>query len=121
MKDRLLAINPSFPVHELDMKIELSLAASDMENTRQMVLMAGVSAFTENEIRKKVGYDPLTDEDRDSIIVNTRTEKAEKPEKEDIPSAPADNYPETEGTKGTHTRDDSQNALRKDELSQPTR
>lgn len=121
VKDRLLAINPAFPVHELDMKIELSLAASDMENTRQMVLMAGVSAFTENEIRKKVGYDPLTDEDRDSIVVNTRTEKAAKPEKEDIPSAPADNYPETENTKGTHTRDASQNALRKDELSQPTR
>lgn len=118
MRDRLLAIDSSFPVHELDFKIELSLAASDMENMRQMVLMAGVPIFTETELRKKVGYDGLTDDDRDSIVTSNKLNKASKPEEEDT-LIPSDNYPETENSKGQHTRDASQNALRKDELSQP--
>lgn len=118
MKERLLAIDSSFPVHELDMKIELTMAASQMENVRQMVLMAGVPLFTESELRAKVGYEPLSDDERDNVVTNPRMNQGAQPRAENITDTGDPSYPDTENSSAQHTRDSSQNALRKDEKSQ---
>lgn len=115
MRKRLLEIDSSFPVAELDMKLELTMAASQMENVRQMTLMASVPIFTENELREQVGKEPLADEQRDSIVVTksgATTGQAEKQEDLDNPD-----YPNTPETDAGQTRDASQNKLRSDEKS----
>jgi len=124
MRKRLLAIDSSFPVHELDMKLELTMATSQMENVRQMTLMAAVPIFTENELRAKVGFESLSDEERKSIVT-TKT-PAGQPEKENITTVGSEDkedgsYPDTPMSESQHTRDTADNVLRSDENSREVR
>jgi hypothetical protein len=116
MKERLLAIDSSFPVAELDMKLELTMAASQMENVRQMTLMAAVPLFTENELRGKIGYEPLADDEHASIVTTKQASTANQ--KEETLGDQEGTYPETSMSSEKHTRDAAENELRKDEMSQ---
>lgn len=73
IRQRLTLINSSFPVDELDIKVELNIAATDLETMRQMAIMGQLGCFTDDEIRDEVGYKPLTD-----IQKKQMAEKAEK-------------------------------------------
>jgi len=115
MRKRLLEIDSSFPVNKLNMKLELTMAASEMENMRQMVLMASVPIFTETELRQKVGYKSLTDEQRESIVSTKASETSAQAEK--MPDIEDGEYPNTPMSDEQKTRDVSQNALRSDEMS----
>jgi hypothetical protein len=70
IRQRLKLINSAFPVDELDIKIEMNMAATKLETLRQMAIMGQLKVFTDDEIRDEDGYKPLTD-----------TQKAELKEK----------------------------------------
>jgi hypothetical protein len=140
IRDRLLLINASYPVEIIDIKLELTLAMSKLEAFRQLSLMVAAGVFTMDEIRAAVAYEALTEEQKELVIStgklvmgtpDTMTEDGI----EGVPVAPggpnvgstannvaADSarggdgedaeYPDTESSKQSHTRDASEEILR---------
>lgn len=62
MRDRLLIINPQYPVNQLDIKIDFEIAQSRLERMKNMQLMKESGQFTGTEIREEVGKPALTDD-----------------------------------------------------------
>ena len=75
IKNRLLAISKSYPVEQLDIKIALELATTELEVWRQASVMASLGVYTESEIRAKSGYAPLLYDQRQFLVIphNKRT------------------------------------------------
>lgn len=69
VKERLIKINKNYPVEQLDIKIQLSLATSELEIWRQASVMASLGVYTESEIREKTDYAPLLDEQRQFLVI----------------------------------------------------
>ena len=59
IRERLLAINPSYPVKKLDLATEIELAATRLESSRQFAIMVDSGLFTKDELRNFQGYPPL--------------------------------------------------------------
>lgn len=68
VRERLLAVNSSYPVQLLDFKFEINLSTNELEMWRQGAIMADLGVFTENEIRDKLGYPPIREEQREFIV-----------------------------------------------------
>jgi hypothetical protein len=137
IRDRLLLIDPTYPVEIVDIKLELILAMNRLEAFRQLSLMVAAGVFTQDEIRAIVAYDTLTDEQKKNIISTGKLvigDPGAEPTGPEMPSAigeksgvTANNvaanaarggngedaaYPDTDASAGSHTRDASQNILR---------
>lgn len=68
MKRKLLIKNPAYPIDLLDIKINYDMSSSSgLELAKQAQLMHALDAFTEDEIREKMGYKPLTKEQKAEI------------------------------------------------------
>ncbi len=76
MKERLLQINPEYPVNHLDIKIHFELAASRLEKLKTGQLMKDIGIFTPIEIREEIGYAPLTEQQvkEDGLVTNGQTQ-----------------------------------------------
>ena len=70
MKKRMAAVSPSYPVDNLDIKLELIMASTKLEIFRQAAIMAGMGVYTDTEIRKETGYDRLTEDQLEYVVNN---------------------------------------------------
>ena len=119
IKQRCLAINPLYPVSKLDIKLELSMAANEMEAMRQAVLMKSADVFTDNEIRMRAGgYQPLTKEQQKEVDErrksNVKTSAQTGVVHNDAGDGKNGFQPETNTSQMQHTRDPADNSLRDD-------
>jgi hypothetical protein len=76
MKERLLRINPEYPVAHLDIKIHFELAASRLEKLKVAQLMKDIGAFTPTGIREEAGFAPLNEQQikEDGILTSGNTQ-----------------------------------------------
>lgn len=112
IRERLKQIDDSLPVEKLDIKIELSLAASEMESYRQLALMTNTGLFTEDELREAVSYAPRTEEQVAFVPPkggNVNTSAANSTRGGDMDDG---SYPDTPQSDAQHSRDASENVLR---------
>jgi hypothetical protein len=137
IRDRLLLIDPTYPVEIIDIKLELILAMNRLEAFRQLSLMVAAGVFTEDEIRGIVMFDSLTEEQREKIVSSGRIiigDPGAEPEEPTMPTATGEKigvtaanvaanasrggggedaaYPDTDASAGSHTRDASENVMR---------
>lgn len=62
MRERLLQINPDYPVNHLDIKIGFDVQKSRLEQLKVAQLMKDVGIFTPTEIREETDLPPLTEQ-----------------------------------------------------------
>lgn len=123
IRKRCLAINPLFPVDKLDIKLELSMASSEMEAMRQCVLMRAAGVYTEDEIRARGGEQPLTEKQR-KYVVTPQGSAAQANESAPITQSSVvqnnagdkknGEQPETPTSQMQHSRDPAENTIRDD-------
>jgi hypothetical protein len=106
LRARLKKLNSTYPVDTLDLKMELSIASTELEVFREMAIMADVGVFTESEIREKGKYRPLRDDQRDSIV-----SKGVNPGSTEVPKVGVP--PETPESQSQHATDSGENDYRK--------
>jgi len=115
LRERIKQIDPTLPVEKLDIKIELSLAASEMEAHRQLAIMAATGLFTETELRESVGYNARTNDQVPYITpkgtsgASTNQTAANAERGGDVDDG---SYPDTPDSDSMHTRDVSENIVR---------
>ena len=77
MKRKLILMNPQYPVDILDVKINYDMSSSSgLELAKQAQLMYSLGCFTQDEIRQKMGYKPLT-KDQQKDLLDAEIKKAE--------------------------------------------
>lgn len=108
LRARLKRLNSSYPVDKLDLKMELSIASTELEVFREMAIMADVGVFTESEIREKGKYKPLREDQRDGLVV-----KGISPSSTEVPKQGVS--PETPQSNAQHSTDSGEYAYRKPE------
>lgn len=64
----LRIVDGELPVEKLKMKVELVLETNRMEMFRQAAIMEQLGCFTMTEIRRLLGYEPLTEEQMSELI-----------------------------------------------------
>ena len=67
MKRKLVAMNPEYPIDLLDIHITCDLAANDLESSKIAQLMDSMGKFTNDEVRARMNYAPLTAEQKSEI------------------------------------------------------
>lgn len=116
MRKRLLAVNSSYPVEELDIKLELTLSNSKLETLREMAIMGSLGVFTENEIRNEGGWDNLRDDQRPYLVNSSTSTETAKSAVADASQQGGNtknpDYPESSQSNAEHTRDAGENVLR---------
>jgi len=108
LRARLKAINGSYPVDELDMKLELNMATSKLEMFRQAAMMGSLNAFTQDEIREIVGFKPLTEKQKKDVVQSGGKTPDEVGRDVGQMDPVNPKYPETPESDGQHKRDASQ-------------
>jgi hypothetical protein len=109
LRKRLLMVNPNFPVDKLDLKLELSMAATRLETFREMAIMGSLGAFTQSEIRDRVGYIPLTEEQKKEVVTGGKTVQAALDQYDEMIAK----YPDTPQSGSQHKQDAGQQAITK--------
>lgn len=131
IRDRLLLIDPTYPVEIIDIKLELTLAMSKLEAFRQLSLMVAAGVFTQDELRAAVAYEALTDDQKKNLVSSGKLVVGEMKDSFDEDGSPSEpnmntiaanatrggggedaEYPDTESSKQSHTRDESEEILR---------
>jgi len=111
IKERLIEINPEFPVRYLDIKISFKLAQSELENYKIITMQKATGLFTPTEIRAKVDHPALTSEQineeglvtPDGIIVGEENLFKDGSEKEMTESNPSTNFGGIQGNRSNGT------------------
>lgn len=67
MRRKLLLMNPEYPVDLLKASINCDLAANELESSKIAQLMDSMDKFTDDEVRERMKYPPLTDEQKKEI------------------------------------------------------
>lgn len=114
IRERVLAIDDSLPVHKLDIKLELMMAASKMELYRQAAIMASIGVFTDTEIRELTQHGPLTDDMRNEIVKSIREEVDSSVSTDVNKVTDGPSYPQTPQSDEQHRNDSGQKASRID-------
>lgn len=114
LKARVETLHPNLPVEKLDIKIELSMAASEMESFREISLMAQAGLFTQDEIRKRAGYEPLPDDAVAFVTPKSNSGSTLNDKAAHEKNSDGEQYPDTPMSDAQHTRDPSEEILRKD-------
>lgn len=68
IRDKIKMIDPSLPVDKLNLVFELSMSSAKIELFRQCAIMISTGQFTSKEIRDVVGYDELTDIQKENLV-----------------------------------------------------
>lgn len=100
MRERLLAINSSYPVDKLDMIIDIELAASRLEATREFAIMVDSGLFTRDELRAVREY-PALRPDQVPYVKARNTAQSDT----SIPGAVPRVYPDTPQSESSHPTD----------------
>lgn len=69
LRERLRAINPRYPVEDLDLFMDLDIAVTELEKFRQMAIMADLGVFTKTEVREFARYQPLTEDQKNDLLI----------------------------------------------------
>lgn len=110
LRKRVLLRNPAYPVDKLDMKLELSMAATRLETFREMAIMGSLGCFTQTEIRAKIpGYMPLTEEQKKEVVTGGQTVQAALDQFDQLQAK----YPDTPQSNKQHKQDAGQQAVTK--------
>lgn len=114
LRSRLKSINSAFPIDKLDIKLELSMAATELETFRQIAIMGTfTNCFTVSEIRAKAGYQPLTEQQKKEMAEAQQEQmKIEVDKANQITGAMGKN-PETPQSNSQHKQDQGQQAVNK--------
>ncbi len=116
MRARLKAFKSTFPVDNLDIKLELNMATSKLEIFRQAAIMGSLDSFTQDEIRELLGYKPLTKAQKTSIVKGSRQQTLGDIGRDVTATDPGvPKHPETPHSDGEHKRDAGQAAEMKSE------
>lgn len=110
VRQRLLAINPNYPVDLLDIKVELNIATTELETYRKIALMVQTGLFTKNEIREVGGYGPLRKDQEADLATQPVNNSATS-----IPTNGVNTegrYPQTPQSDVQHSRDSSESSYR---------
>lgn len=99
MRERLRAINPSYPTDKLDIIIDLELAASRLEATREFAIMVDSGLFTKDELRAIREFPPL----RPDQVPYIKPKAG--PMDSSIPGATPQIYPDTPESNMAHPTD----------------
>jgi hypothetical protein len=113
LRKRLLMVNPAFPVEKLDLKLELSMAATRLETFREMAVMGSLGCFTQSEIRERVGYIPLTEEQQNEVVTGGKTVQAALDAFDQLTAK----YPDTPQSNQQHKQDSGQQMVNKTQKS----
>lgn len=111
LKEKIRKIDSTLPVDKLAFKLELSMAASELEVFRQMAIMGALNVFTDTEIREVGGYEALTEEqkkeiqEREQQKVENQRAKSVGDVLRDASSINGPQYPETPQSNQQHKRD----------------
>lgn len=68
MKERLLDINPEYPVNHLDIKVKFEFNPSLLDQARTAALYKQIGEYTPTEIRAITGFSPLTEEQKEELV-----------------------------------------------------
>jgi hypothetical protein len=101
LRKRLATINAKFPVDELDIKIELSMAATRLETFHEMAIMGSLDSFTRTEIRARLGYQPLLESQMGDVVMSSMRTHDEAAAERDAQAKIAQ-HPETPQSKDDH-------------------
>lgn len=108
LRERLLMLNSSYPVEDLDMFMDLDIAVTELEKFRQMAIMASLELFTDDEIRGYAQFKPLREDQRDRIV-----RKSVPSSSMQVPSIAGS--PETPQSSTQHSTDIGQNKYKSSE------
>jgi hypothetical protein len=108
LRARLRSTNPTYPVDRLDIKMELEIAATELEVFRQMAIMGQLGVFTESEIREQAKFRPLREDQRKDIV-----DKSKGNIDTSIPNSRPN--PQTPQSAEQHATDSGQNTYRQAE------
>ena len=108
LRERLKSMNSSYPVDDLDLFMDLDIAVTELEKFRQMAIMADLGIFTEDEIRGYAMFKPLTEDQRDKLVV-----KDVAPASMQVPKIAGS--PETPQSHIQHSTDKGQNMYKASE------
>lgn len=97
MRERLRAINPQYPVDKLDIIIDIELAASRLEATREFAIMVDSGLFDMDELRSIREYPPLRPDQTPYVKTKGSTNTS-------TPGSPI-SYPETPESSSQHPTD----------------
>lgn len=73
IKKRLLRIDPSYPVEYLDIKLDFTLAATEIDQVKKSVAMAGSGIYTYDECRAVTKHPNLKKEQYGQLVRNGAT------------------------------------------------
>lgn len=107
IKAKIAEIDKTLPVDKLEMKLELVMATSHLEIVREASIMATLGVFTDTEIRDFLGWEDLTEEQREHLIVLARAKTLGDTQR-DIDRSSGLKYPDTPQSSEQHKRDPSQ-------------
>lgn len=114
LRMRLKKINSAFPVDKLDIKLELSMAATELEVFRQIAIMGTfTNCFTISEIRAKAGYQPLTDEQKKEMAEAQKEQMQVEVDRANQIAGAMGKNPETPQSSQQHKQDQGQQAVNK--------
>lgn len=112
IKKKLLVLNLEYPIDLLDVKINYDMSSSSgLELAKQAQLMKSLGVFTEDEIREKLGYKPLTNEQRKSLVVDNKEIKSNHGGELGASSDGNVRYPTTEHSSFTQETDGAQSKV----------
>lgn len=107
IKARIREIDSSLPVDKLEMKLELVMATSHLEIVREASIMATLGIFTDTELRDFLGWEALTDEQREQLVQVARA-RTQGDTQRDVDRSTGLKYPDTPQSSEQQKRDPSQ-------------
>lgn len=113
IKDRISKIDGSLPVDKLNLEFELSMSASEIEMYRQCAIMASIGEFTSKEIRDVVGFEELTEEQKNNLVRNGQEKSVGDVMRDVGRSTDIPEHPDTPNSDEKHKADAGQLAEQK--------
>lgn len=107
IKAKIRLIDATLPVDNLDIKLELIMTTSRLEIVREASIMATLGIFTDTEIRDHLGWEALTDEQREHLVQIGRARTPGDTQR-DVDRSTGTNYPFTPHSDAQSKKDASQ-------------
>lgn len=112
IRARVKQIDPALPVNKIDIKVELIMATSRLEIVREASIMASLGVFTDTELRDHMGWEPLTNDQREHLVQSSRVRTVGDTQR-DVDRSTGTNYPMTSHSDAQSKKDPSQLAERR--------
>ena len=107
IKEKIRQIDATLPIDQLDIKLELIMTTSRLEIVREASIMATLGIFTDTELRDHLGWEDLTEEQREHIVQIARA-RTQGDTQRDVDRSTGTNYPPTPHSDAQSKKDASQ-------------